>query len=66
MHSSVEDISLDYLAQKVHEQNINCRESPDSPNLRNLREELKNLSKMKQNLIGAIDTANKVVTFIFY
>lgn len=64
MHSSVETISLDYLAQKVHEQNVSLRESPESLNLRNLREEYKRLSKMKQNLINSIDTANKVVNIL--
>lgn len=60
MHSSVENISLDHLAQKVHEQFVSQRESPESLKLRNLREELKNLSKRKHSLITSIEAANKV------
>lgn len=66
MHANVSNISLDYLAQKVHEHNVSIADSPESLNLRNLIEELKNLSKAKQNMIASIDAAIKVIYCVIF
>lgn len=67
MNRGVRAISLDYLADLTHRENISCKPSPESQKIRTLEEEVKNLTLNKRTLINAIDSANRVTTtFILF